>query len=200
MGTRTVTGTVYRPDGTAYASATVTFTLITPFVTASEYYPAIDHSETTDALGQFSTALGVPDTGTAYYRVLLPTNKWYEFYIAAGAAVDLVTLVTITGTSVAQDDLQTLLDNNNVFTIASKTDTYVILASDEYIRCNGTFTVTLPAATGSGSPYIVKNVGSGTITVAATGSDLIDGAASVTLSSMVRYGFIDAAAATWDSV
>jgi len=168
MGTRTITGTVYRPDGTAYASATVTFTLITPFVTASEYYPAIDHSETTDALGQFSTALGVPDTGTAYYRVLLPTNKWYEFYIAAGAAVDLVTLVTITGTSVAQSDLQTLLDAAAVFTMRSVTGTGAITAADEYVDCSGTFALTLPLATGSGAGYIVDNSGTGTITVTIT--------------------------------
>ena len=42
---------------------------------------------------------------------------------------------------------------------------------------NQTFTVTLPAATGSGQVSI-KNMGTGTITVGRTGTDTIDGSAS----------------------
>jgi hypothetical protein len=52
----------------------------------------------------------VPDTGTAHFQVRLPDDSSFHFYLESGPAVDLVTLITIAGTAVAQDDLQTLLD------------------------------------------------------------------------------------------
>lgn len=57
------------------------------------------------------------------------------------------------------------------------------------IEANGTFTVTLPAASTATNPgrniIDIKNIGTGTITVARAGSDTIDGATSYSLS--VQY-------------
>jgi hypothetical protein len=69
--------------------------------------------------------------------------------------------------------------------ISKKTTTYTLQETDFILECDGTFTVTLFSADGmlTGQIYIIKNSGSGTITVDADGMDLIDGAGSVTLNA-----------------
>lgn len=61
--------------------------------------------------------------------------------------------------------------------------TYTIAATDCVIDCtSNTFTVTLPTAAGiRGQVFTVKNSGTGVITVAATGGEFIDGAATQVL-------------------
>lgn len=63
------------------------------------------------------------------------------------------------------------------------TSTYPITSLDETINCtSGTFTVTLPTAVGvTGKVYNIKNSGTGSITVATTSSQTIDGNTSGTL-------------------
>jgi len=82
--------------------------------------------------------------------------------------------------------------------IRTVTSTAVITSGDEVVRCNGTFNVTLPAATGSGDMYLVKNIGSGTITILPAGSNTIDGSASYTLPELERALLLDGAAGNWD--
>jgi hypothetical protein len=63
------------------------------------------------------------------------------------------------------------------------TGVYTAQANDCVIDCTAnTFTVTLPTAAGiQGQVYIIKNSGTGVITVAAAGSEFIDGAATQVL-------------------
>ena len=110
MTQRTVTGTVYKPDGTPWAEGYVKFELDKGFSTASLVVPEYEVSELLDALGQFSVSLEIPDTGTATYIVTLPDEKRYVVYLGAGADTDLQTILTISTTSVEQSDLQTLMD------------------------------------------------------------------------------------------
>jgi hypothetical protein len=67
----------------------------------------------------------------------------------------------------------------------AKTANYTATASDYTIDCtSGTFTVTLPTAVGcAGRIYVVKNSGTGVITIATTSSQTIDGSATQTLST-----------------
>lgn len=73
------------------------------------------------------------------------------------------------------------------FNMVSKTGAYGASAND-YVQCNTSsagFTVTLPASSGcSGEPVIVKKTSSDTniVTVACSGSDTIDGSATITFS------------------
>lgn len=61
--------------------------------------------------------------------------------------------------------------------------TYSVSAEDYYIDCNGSFTVTLPTSVGiKGRIYVIKNSGSGIITVSTVLSETIDGQITVTLS------------------
>ena len=200
MPTRTVTGTVLHPDGTGWAGGIVKFILITPFETSTEVYPAEAYSETLDANGAFSITLGVPDTGTAHYVVLTPDNIAHTVYLEDGAATTLQTLLTIAGTSVSQSDLQTLLDQYSVLAITNVTAAYDVLTTDDVIRADGTFTVTLPAATGTGAVYIVKNIGTGTVTLAAQAGETIDGDASIAIGAEDWRTVVDAAAGVWDVI
>lgn len=52
-----------------------------------------------------------------------------------------------------------------------------------YIAATGTIAVTLPAALGASGTQTLKNVGVGTVTLTAAGSDLIDGAATQALTA-----------------
>src|SRR4030042_582165 len=112
MGTRTVTGTVFHLDGTPWASGKVKFELLKAFETSTEVYPVETHIETLDVNGQFSITLGIPDTGTAYYKVETPDGLTYKFYLAAGAPTTLETLLTIAGSPIDQNALQTLIDTH----------------------------------------------------------------------------------------
>lgn len=197
MPTRTVTGTVLKADGSGYAGGVVSFYLVEAFETPSEVYPAYLHTETCDANGAFSTALGVPETGTAHYEIITPDNATHTVYLEAGPATTLEALLIIASNPVDQDAVQDLIDADSVLTMTTKTTTYIIQAGDEVILCNGTFTVTLPAATGSGVVYLVKNIGTGTITLAAAGGETIDGEASQTIYNNEFIPVIDAAAAVW---
>ena len=65
--------------------------------------------------------------------------------------------------------------DSSVRPYAYKTSTYNVTADDFFIDCSGTFTVTLPSAVGlTGHSFLIKNSGTGVITVATTSSQLLD--------------------------
>ena len=64
-----------------------------------------------------------------------------------------------------------------------QTSTYTVTNSDYYIDTNGTFDVTLPTAAGiQGRSFIIKNSGTGVITIQTTSSELIDNLPSFNLA------------------
>jgi hypothetical protein len=83
--------------------------------------------------------------------------------------------------------------------ITNVDDTYVVLDTDEWIRCDGTFTVTLPPATGSGQGFLIMNIGVGTITVDGDGTDTINGELTQTVLALDSLFVLDAAAGIWDA-
>lgn len=90
------------------------------------------------------------------------------------------------GTNFVEVGVSTL--NGLTSSYVAKTTTYTATAADYTIDCTtGTFTVTLPTAIGiPGREYIIKNTGTGTITLATTSSQTIDGVTTKTLN--VQYG------------
>lgn len=70
----------------------------------------------------------------------------------------------------------------------AKTTTYSIAVTDHIINCtSGTFTATLPTAVGiTGQEFIVVNSGSGSITIATTSSQTINGTSTATLNQWDR--------------
>ena len=120
------------------------------------------------------------------YRVILDDGHSQIIYLTAGPITDLQTLLSV-------------LDVSKIAAITNVTDTYVVDQDDEVIRCDGTFTVTLPAATGSGVAYCIKNIGTGVITVDGAGSETIDGELTQTLNNQYdTITVLDVAAGIWD--
>jgi len=81
----------------------------------------------------------------------------------------------------------------------AKTANYTATATDYTINCtSGTFTITLPtAASIAGRIYVIKNTGAGSITVATTSSQTIDGGASYTLGTANKYVQVQSDGANW---
>lgn len=91
-----------------------------------------------------------------------------------------------TGVGIADADtryLQTSLART-MPTVLVSGGPYNLTTSYELYMCSGSFTVNLPSATGSGRQYNIKPL-SGTITVAPSGADTIDGVATSQLLSGV---------------
>ncbi len=77
--------------------------------------------------------------------------------------------------------------------------TYTVLATDDTIVCNraSAMTVTLPAATGSGKKYTIKNINTGVVTIDGNAAETIDGDATQDLNQWDCAQIIDYAAGTW---
>lgn len=61
----------------------------------------------------------------------------------------------------------------------------------DFVLANGTFTVSLLENQPPGTTVLIKNTGTGTITVSRSGSDTIDGATSKTMSTQYEMlGFV----------
>jgi hypothetical protein len=71
----------------------------------------------------------------------------------------------------------------------AKTGAYSIASTDYTIDCtSGTFTVTLPtAASITGRVYVISNTGAGTITLATTSSQTINGSTTQTIAAGGGY-------------
>lgn len=201
MTTRTVTGTVKHLDNTAWVGGTISFRLAETFSTATEVVPRDTIEEVLDSNGQFSITLEVPDTGTAHYFVTLPDTSQYEFYLASGAATDLMTILTISGSSVAQDDLQTLLDTYKALTNTLVTTSSTVSSGYDLTRAYGDITLTLPLASGSGGTFRIKNVGNyqlpGTLTIVPQAGDYIDGKSYILVGIQQTVLFYDYSPTVW---
>ena len=100
-------------------------------------------------------------------------------YIAVTTTYTVLTTDYIVDYEVAKllDEYLTSFVSAPVYAYIAVTTTYTVLTTDYIVDCTtGTFTVTLPTAVGiTGQPFIIKNSGTGIITVDGNGSETIDG-------------------------
>lgn len=200
---RPITGTIYYPNGTPWAGGIVKRRLMETITAGGIVYPKREDEITLDASGAIpaGTELITPDTGTAHHLITLPNQQAYEIYVATGPAVDLMTLLTIAGTAVAQDDLQTLLDAAKLLPPSNYSTTGDILTTDAYVRATGTITLTLPPAIMTQPPITVKNVGTSlVVTIDGNGSETINGAATYSIYPDEAVCFVPIAVGQWDAV
>lgn len=79
-----------------------------------------------------------------------------------------------------------------------KTGTYTARKEDEIILANGTFTVNLYAAAANpGHTLLVKNIGTGNVTVTGNGAELIDGNNSMVLLALQSTSVFNDGADWW---
>ena len=104
----------------------------------------------------------------------------------------------------SRDQIASLLANLTLSYLAlplvSKTSNYTLVSTDFGVNCtSGTFTVTLPsAASSTGKIYMVKNSGTGVITLATSSGDQIDGYASGSIT-LIQYDamLLQSSGTTW---
>jgi hypothetical protein len=102
-----------------------------------------------------------------------PASTHTFFGVVLGTAVDV-------GTVTAGQSIQV----HTLANTATKTSTYIATIADDLVLANGTFTVTLYTAVGNqGREIEIKNIGTGLVTVAGNGSENIDNANTLTLST-----------------
>jgi uncharacterized protein YbaP (TraB family) len=129
-----------------------------------------------------------------FYGNLSSASNVWNIYMA-GTAKNYIngTLLIGTTTDNTIDKLQvngsTKFFGSITLPYVAKTAAYTGTTSDYVIDCTtGTFTITLPTAVGiTGRVYIVKNTGTGTITLGTTSSQTIDGSTTKSLTQYVVY-------------
>lgn len=77
----------------------------------------------------------------------------------------------------------------SVNTVAISTAAGSATTTDYVYLASGTITITLPTTVGNSNLYTIKNIGAGTITIATTGGETIDGA--VNLQMPVQFTSVD---------
>lgn len=139
-------------------------------------------------------------SATTFYRGdgqwIVPTNTTYTAITVAEGQAGVAT----SSRTVRADYLKQIAQYwAHVRPYTAVTTTYTVLATDYCVNCtSGTFTVTLPsAATVSGIEFLIKNSGTGTITVATTSSQTIDGATSYALTTQYKYVTVKSNGANW---
>ena len=78
--------------------------------------------------------------------------------------------------------------------------TRTLAITDEIVCCSATCTVTVPAYTNfpRGKRFVIKNTGTGVITIARSGSDTFDGATSLSIATQYNwFEIICTGTATW---
>ena len=192
---RTVTGTVLKPDGTAYTDWALTFRLVSDIISDGAVIPSYSVEIITASSGNFITELVVPTNGTAHYIVKFKNLIVYEFNLSAGSSIGLNEIISIA----------TVASNPNYITELTSLDIIYtdvdlqITSAHEYVWSDGTVTITLPASTGSGDVYFIDNSGTGTITPATTGTDTVNSTTPLTIPTMTIAYYVDAEVGNWHS-
>lgn len=113
--------------------------------------------------------------GTGFPARTAP-DTWAQRAITAGNGVSVTD-----GDGVAGNP--TISFDGTVQAISTKTGAYTATAADEVLLCNGTFTLTLPAAaSNTRRRYSIRNTGAGTVTIDPNAAELINGAATLALT------------------
>jgi hypothetical protein len=83
--------------------------------------------------------------------------------------------------------------------IQIKTDTYTLDAADDIVVCNksSAMSINLPAASGSGKLFHIKNINTGTVTVDGNSSDTIDDETTQLLGQWDTLSIVDYASNKW---
>jgi len=142
------------------------------FYTADQAYTTPKNAYTTKAKDATLTSVTL-DANGAY-----PNGLFFD-----GATVYDIRVKDSAGATVR--DYANVKTPQSTYNASTKTGAYTAVFDDDALTCDGTFTVSLYPVASFLLPLTVKNIGLGTITVAADGSELIDGGASITLSAGV---------------
>ena len=109
--TRTVTGKYLKSDGSAWASATGTVTLLSENAIWGDSLLKQDIAATSDGSGDVSVAIPVPDSNAWAWIWKLPDGQTFRFALDAGAATTIAALQAAESTTTTADELTNLIAN-----------------------------------------------------------------------------------------
>lgn len=117
----------------------------------------------------------------------------------AGQAGSVANGVYTTGSYADPSWITSLAGNKVSHAVTTQTVNYAILGADEVILANGAITVTLPTAVGvSGKWYTIKRINaSGTVVIATTSSQTIDGMTTVSIADQYAAMSVVSNGANW---
>lgn len=149
-------------------------------------------SDTTD--DQDAAQIAVSWTDATY-----ATRKANMILSVYDTAIRTGLTIAATGTAATVTAGGTLTTVGRKRAVTTQTTTYTVTTADEVVVCNSTtaFTVTLPAATGSGQTYAIANINTGVITLEGDGSDTINGDLNQTIDRWACIQVVDYAANAW---
>ena len=144
----------------------------------------------------FGIAVSTGSSSTSLYGLQVSSTGGIDFKVYNGGQV-----YAKTSLGVGIDPPTSRLQTSGSFATGyvAKTANYTATISDYTIDCtSGTFTVTLPTASSiAGRIYVIKNSGTGSITVDANASETIDGALTYTLGTQYKYVSIQSTGSAW---
>jgi hypothetical protein len=93
----------------------------------------------------------------------------------------------------------TITTDGRCLGVVVKTDTYTATSDDNVIVCNkaSAMTINLPAATGTGREYIIKNINTGLVTIDGNGSETIDGSTTASIMQWESAQIVDYSSGAW---
>jgi hypothetical protein len=127
--------------------------------------------------------------------VAFPSGYSRDFYLASGSSIGLNEIISIATVASDPNYITELTSLNIIYTAID----LQITAAHEYVWSDGTVTITPPATTGLGDVYFISNQGTGTITVAVTGSDTINGTTPLIIPANTIAYYVDAEVGNWHS-
>lgn len=169
-------------------------------VSASAEEEKIEREELNQAISKFRTELnnrlaniGGGQAAPQFMVANVESKKYKDINLKAGANVTLTLAdnntthrseITIAATGGSGSGITRSINSVSVDTTAAASATV-----DYVYLCSGTMVLTLPDASSNSNLYTIKNVGNGTVTVATTSSQTIDGA--LTQVMPVKFTSID---------
>jgi hypothetical protein len=147
--------------------------------------------------GNFNPGVGGSIFGSTTQYVSFHANPTINQ--ASGTSITRGLYVNPTLTSASDFRGIDITNGSIVLPYTGQSATYAIKTSDYLVNCtSGTFTATLPTAVGcTGKNYIIKNSGTGAITVATTSSQTIDGSTTYSLGTQYKYVQVVSDGANW---
>ena len=166
----------------------------------------VAYSNTYVAIPNF-TGTGVVTT-SSYGGMAIVTNDAtlgdIDIYVTGNTDADRAMKIDVNqnvniGTATSIGKAKFSVEGSVAFGYSAQTGTYTATISDHVINCTAnTFTVTLPTAVGiAGRQYVVKNSGTGVITVDGDAAETIDGATTVSLPTQYDAITLASDGANW---
>lgn len=151
----------------------------------------------------------VPFYATVWQAGVMPSVTNAEIVLVTDVTSDTLTItrhqegtsarVIVVGDQIGATITAATVETFKNLNIQIKTATYLLTSADDIVICNkaSAMVINLPAASGSGKVFQIKNINTGAVTVTPDGADTIDEDVTVVLSQWDNVTIVDYAANVW---